>query len=248
MHRIEVDGVPASAQDMAGLFANYGHFTAFQVRGGLVRGMGCHLDRLAEGNRELYGIGLDRGWVCELVGRGLRGVGDASVRVVVFGVEEPSVLVSVREPKEAAREAQALLPVEYVRPVPHVKHLGGFERAVHHRAAGRAGFDDALLVGGGGVVVESAVANVGFFAGGEVVWADGPWLWGTTMRLLESHVPSRREVVRLGDLGAYDGAFTANSWGVSPVGRIGDVRYPVGEAFERLREAFEAVPWGPVAG
>ncbi|ACU36200.1 aminotransferase class IV [Actinosynnema mirum] len=246
MRRIEVDGVAATAQDMAGLFGNYGHFTAFQVRNGLVRGMNHHLDRLAEGNRELYALDLDRARVRALVAQALRGVTDASVRVALFGVDTPTTLVSVREPQEPPELPQSLLPVEHVRPLPHVKHLGGFERAVHHRAAREAGFDGALLIAPGGLIVESAVANIGFFSNNEIVWADGPWLHGTTMRLLEEHMPSRRAQVHLTDLGEHDGAFTANSWGVAPVHRIGDVRYPVGRTFERLRAAFAAIPQHPV--
>jgi len=258
--RIEIDGAPATPELLVpGLLANYGHFTAMQVRAGRVKGLELHLRRLDEGNRELYGEGLSGDRVRELVAKALGEVRDAAVRVVVFGLEEPSVLVSVRPPAGPPEVPQRLLPVDYARTLPHVKHLGGFGRLHHRRRVREAGFDDALLVSRDGAVVEGSTANIGFLdADGGVVWPEADWLHGTAMRLLERELPSRREVVRVGEVGRYRAAFLANSLGVVPVSRVGDVEFAVdradvdgsgvdgsgvgGTGVARVRAAYEAVP------
>ncbi|GAA1290902.1 aminotransferase class IV [Saccharothrix xinjiangensis] len=245
MLRIEIDGEPAAPELLArGLLANYGHFTAMQVRDGRAKGLELHLRRLDEGNRELYGEGLAGDRVRELVSRALGEVRDAAVRVIVFGPDEPSVLVSVAPPAEPSDVPQRLMPVDYTRPLPHVKHLGGFGQLHHRRRALRAGFDDALLVSRDGVVVEGSAANLGFVdADGGVVWPQADWLHGTAMALLERELPSRREVVRLEEVGRYRAAFLANSRGVAPVSRVGDVGFAVDEGVTaRLRAAYDAVP------
>jgi hypothetical protein len=54
-------------------------------------------------------------------------------------------------------------------------------------------------------------------------------------------------VVRLGDVGSFDGAFVTNSWGVATVGAIDDLELPVDEAFGRtLTAAYESVPRDPI--
>lgn len=246
MLRIEIDGGPASPEQVArGLLGNYGHFTAMQVRDRRVRGLDLHLRRLDAAHRELYGTGLEG--VPELVSHALADdVRDASVRVTVFGLDEPSVLVAVRPPHEGPTRPQSLLPVDYTRPLPHVKHIGGFGQLLHGRRAVAAGFDDALLTAPGGVVVEGAIANIGFVRDGEVVWPDADWLHGITMQLLERGSPSRREVVRLADLRSFQAAFLSNSNGVVPVSRIADVDFEVDEAtMAHLRSTYDAVPWDP---
>ncbi|GAA1337695.1 aminotransferase class IV [Saccharothrix algeriensis] len=248
MLRIEIDGGPATAEQLApAVLANYGHFTAMQVRDRRVQGLRLHLRRLDAANRELYGAGLDGDRVRALVSHALADdVRDASVRVVVFGPASGSVLVAVRDPAAPADRPQRLLPVDYRRPLPHVKHLGGFGQAHHRNRAQAAGYDEALLTTPDGVVVEGAITNIAFFDAAGVVWADADWLHGITMQLLERALPSRRAVVRLADLRSYRGAFVGNSIGVAPVSRIGDVEYEVdAAAFARVRAALDAVPWDP---
>lgn len=244
-----MDGGPVTAERLApGLLGNYGHFTAMQVRDRRVKGLDPHLRRLDAANRELYGEGLDGDRVRGLLSRALGEVRDASVRVVVFGPEEPSVLVAVRPPTTPPDAPQRLMPVDYTRPLPHVKHLGGFGQLHHARLARRAGFDDALLVSRDGVVVEGAIANIGFLDDdGGVVWPQADWLHGITMQLLERELPSRREVVRLEEVGRYRGAFLANSIGVVAVSAIGGVAFAVDEAaVARVPAAYDAVPGDPI--
>ncbi|WP_367127220.1 aminotransferase class IV [Saccharothrix sp. HUAS TT1] len=247
MLRIEVDGEPATADHCApGLLANYGHFTALQVRDRRVRGLHRHLHRLDQGNRELYGTGLDGDHVRTLVHHALGDLRDAAVRVIVFGADAPSVMVVVRPPLTPPAAPQRLMSAPYTRPLPHVKHLGGFGQLHHRTLARRAGHDDALLTADG-VVVEGSTANIAFLDGDDVVWPQADWLHGVTMQLLEQVMPTRREVIRSADVGRYRGAFLTNSIGVVGVSRIDHVEYEVdAAALARVQAAYDAVPADPL--
>lgn len=252
--RLEVNGELATASQLAyPALVNYGHFTAMQVRGGAVRGLDLHLSRLDLATRELFGVGLDgelvRAYVRHALGADLP---DASVRVSVFqpdGDERPSVMVTVRPPGEAPAAPQRLTAVAYERPVAHIKHTGAFGQIWHGRAAERAGFDDALLTGPGGVIAEGAIANIGFFDGTAVTWPAAPALPGITMQLVtaalaERGTPCRHSEVRLSDLPSFRAVFVTNSLGVAPVSQVDDYALPADPAFIRtLTAAYEAVPW-----
>ncbi|MFD0200186.1 MULTISPECIES: aminotransferase class IV [Saccharothrix] len=248
MLRIEIDGEPPTTDRLAtGLLANYGHFTALQLRDRRVKGLDLHLRRLDQANRELYGTPLHGDHVRTLISHALGDVRDAAVRVTVFGLDAPSVMVAVLPPTAPPTTPQRLMSVPYTRPLPRVKHLGGFGQLHHRRRAQQAGYDDALLTADS-VVVEGAIANIGFFDDtGGVVWPRADWLHGITMQLLERQLPSRREVVRLADVGLYRGAFLTNSIGVVGVSRIDGVEFTVdGSALARVQAAYDAVPADPV--
>jgi branched-subunit amino acid aminotransferase/4-amino-4-deoxychorismate lyase len=255
--RIEIDGQPATAEELGFLAAfPYGHFTAMQVRGRKTRGLELHLRRLDTASRELFGCGLDGGRVRELVRHALgEDIADASVRVYAFQPEAgqpPSVMVTVKPPADDPTTPQRLRSVPYLRPVAHIKHLGGFGQTHHERQAQREGFDHALLTGPDAVVAEGAIANIGFFAGPSVVWPDAPMLHGITMRLIERALadrgtPSRRATVRLGEVASYDGAFVSNARGIVAVGRIDEVTLPVdSERMRALAELYDSVVWDEI--
>ena len=255
--RIEINGGPATVDQLAyPAIANYGHFTAMQVRGGAARGLALHLARLDAATRELFGTGLDS----ELVrahARHALGAGspDVSVRIGVFqpdGDDRPSIMVVVRPPAEPPAVPQRLTAVAYQRPVAHIKHVGTFGQIYHGRAAERAGFDDALLTGPGGVIAEGAITNVGFFDGTTVVWPGVPALAGITMQLVtkalaERGLPSRHDTVRVADLRSFRSAFVTNSLGVAPLGQVDDQLLPTDPGFTRqLAESYESVSWDPI--
>ncbi|MEW9530499.1 aminotransferase class IV family protein [Microbispora sp. NPDC049125] len=255
--RMEIDGRPPTAERLRHpALVNYGHFTAMQVRGGRVRGLGLHLARLDAGNRELFGAGLDGDLVRHRVRHALGDdVRDASVRVIVHWPDDAdaaAVMVTVRPPAPSPGAPLSLRSVSYQRPAPHIKHVGGFGQMYHARRAVREGFDDALLTGPGGVIAESAIANIGFFDGTGVLWPDAPCLSGITMQLLEpllpaAGLPSRRGPVRLADLPSLRSAVVTNSHGVAPVSRIDDLDLPVDAAFTRtVTETYESVPWDAI--
>jgi branched-subunit amino acid aminotransferase/4-amino-4-deoxychorismate lyase len=252
--RIEINGGPATVDQLAyPAIANYGHFTTMQVRGGAVRGLSLHLARLDSATRELFGTGLDGELVRARVRHALgAGAPDASVRIGVFqpdSDELPSMMVVVRPPREPSAAPQRLTAVTYQRPVAHIKHAGTFGQIYHGQAAERAGFDDALLTGPGGVIAEGAVTNIGFFDGNVAIWPSVPALAGITMQLVtralaERGIPSRHDIVRIADLPSFRSAFVTNSLGVVPVERVDDQTLPTDPEFIRnLAEAYQSVPW-----
>jgi branched-subunit amino acid aminotransferase/4-amino-4-deoxychorismate lyase len=254
---IEIDGGPATADQLAyPALANYGHFTAMQVRAGAVRGLGLHLARLDAATRELFDVGLDGDLVRAHARHALgAGIADASVRIGVFqpdGAERPSVMVVVRPSAGPPSAGQRLTAVEYQRPVAHLKHVGTFGQFYYGRAAERAGFDDALLTGPDGVIAEGAITNIGFFDGSTVLWPSTPSLAGITMQLVaralaERGIPSRSGMVHLADLLSFRAVFVTNSLGVAPVTQVDDQVLAEDPEFIRgLSEAYESVPWDPI--
>ncbi|UNK56801.1 aminotransferase class IV [Pseudoxanthomonas daejeonensis] len=224
---------------------NYGHFTSLQVRDGAVQGLGLHLDRLRQGNAELFDADFDadavRGWMRQAAqARG----GDCSMRVTLFsrqfdhrhalrpvGVD---VLVSASAPLAPTSRSLRLQTRVFSRPVPQLKHVGTFPLVHHRRQALRAGYDDALFVDGDGPqarVSEGSFWNVGFWDGRQVVWPDAPALRGTSERLLQqglaaAGVGQQVRPVVLADLAGFQAAFAANANGVQPVASIDGVVYP----------------------
>lgn len=144
---IEIDSIPATDPGLlAALMTGYGHFTAMQVRDGRAKGLDLHLDRLDHATRELFGRALDGQHVRALITGALEASGqqDASVRVYVYPDVRVAVTVAAPAP-DGPGAPQRLTAVEYWRPAPHIKHLGGFGQGYHREAARRAGFDEAVL-------------------------------------------------------------------------------------------------------
>lgn len=249
--RIELDGQRPSAAELWSTASAFGHFTAMQVRGGRTRGLALHLDRLEAANRELFDAELDRERVRELMRHALRRDEDASLRVYVFAsADEPAIMVTVRPPAYVSTP-QRLQSVSYQRPAPHLKHLATGQ-ALYTRVARRNGFDDALLTDSGGIVSESATANIGLFDESGVVWPDAPQLHGITMQLLERRlpelgVPVQRAQVRLAQLADVSGAFLTSARGVAAVSRIDDVHFSIRpEQLNMLTEAYASVSWDAI--
>ncbi len=248
---IEIDGYQAGAEALWSTASAYGHFTAMQVRGRRTRGLPLHLRRLEAANRELFETGLDHERVRELIRHALREIEDASVRVYVFeSDEEPATMVTVKPPGGVS-PPQRLQSVRYQRPDAHIKHLATGQ-AFYSRLARRNGFDDALLTASGGLVCESAIANIGFFDGSGVVWPDAPLLHGITMQLLEgalpgAGLPSRRAEVRLQDISSFEGAFLSNARGVVPVTHVDGTSIAVpAERMQAVTDAYASVPWDTI--
>ncbi|MFF7774593.1 aminotransferase class IV [Streptomyces tanashiensis] len=241
---IEIDGTPAAEPALfAALLTGFGHFTAMQVRDGRVKGLALHLDRLDRSTRELFDRELDGGLVRELITGALTNAGrrDASVRVYVYpGIR---TVVTVADPAPDAPGApQRLTTVDYWRPAPHIKHLGGFGQSYHGEAARRAGFDDALLTSPYGEIAEGAVTNIAFWDGTSVVWPSAPCLAGITMALLEPRLESVRRPVTLADLPGFRAAFVTNSRTIAPVTAIDEVTFAVDEELmDRVFAAYGAV-------
>ena len=269
--RVEVNGSEASRADLMVLArATYAHFTSMQARDGAVRGLDLHLARLDASTRELFGAALDtdrvRGWIRQA----LRAAPDAvSVRVTVFSRRmdavlrgedvEPDVAVMTSAPFTADTAPVRLRAVEYERDLPHVKHAGTFGLVLAGRRAVLAGYDDTLFTDRDGRIAEAAIANIGFFDGGRVIWPEAAVLPGITMQLLErglagAGIPFERREIRLRDLGRWTsdspglGAFLSNSiTPVAPVAGIDEQALTVDpEVTGLLLECFRSNPWQQV--
>ncbi|MGW2279329.1 aminotransferase class IV family protein [Streptomyces sp. NPDC001770] len=255
---VEFDGRPATPDDLRiPAFSGYGHFTAFQVRDGRVRGWDLHLNRLRAANQELFGLDLEAEPLRELVRKALSGADaqDASVRVHGFlppGATRTVLMVTVAPPATPPGKPLSLLSVAYARELPHLKRPGDFSQTYYGRLAVRSGYDQALLTAPGGVVTEGSITNIGFWDGDRVVWPDAPALIGITMALLEEGLaltgaPSTRRPVTLDGLGDFRAAFVTNSQGIVPVHRIDDRSFPVdAELMELLERVYGDAPADPV--
>ncbi|MGO8959602.1 MAG: aminotransferase class IV [Streptosporangiaceae bacterium] len=252
---LEYNGATPTASQLRALALNgYGHFTAMQVCGGKVRGLGLHLARLDQATAELFGTSLDLTRVRDYIRHALGPGADASVRVYVQHPEPdqpPSVLVLVRPPGGLRAEIR-LESVPYQRCVAHIKQLGDFGQAYYRQLAGQHGYDDALLTGPDGLISEGSMTNIGFFDGNGVVWPAAAMLSGITMQLVqrglrEQSVPVRHSPVRLADLTAFAAVFVTNSRGIAAVTQVDDGKLPVdGEFMSMLTGIYESASWDPI--
>ncbi|MCL7713188.1 aminotransferase class IV family protein [Stenotrophomonas sp. CPCC 101365] len=258
------NGAPADAAVLGAALVNYGHFTSLQVRGGCAQGWALHLERLQQGTRALFDAVLDEAQLLGWLRQALEccGVQDASVRITVFSrafdFRQPlrpvpvDVLVGIGAPAGVSAEARAVLPVDYQRAQPELKHVGTFPLFQQRRLAMRAGFDDVLFIDAGGRVSEGSTWNVAFLDGDTVVWPQASALRGTAQQLLVAglerlgRAPSWREV-RLAALADFSGAVACNATGLWPLARIGDQGFTRSEALlECLRQALAQTPWQPL--
>jgi len=260
--KILLNGEPASADDLRHLVqTNYGHFTAFRVEDGKVRGLDLHLDRLQHATRELFGSELDRERVRGYLRQAVAGEArELSVRVNVFAraldrerldqAVEADVLAIV-----APASSRAAIPVRvksfrYARELPSIKHVGTFPLFHHRRLARLAGYDDALFVDADGRISEGSIWNIGFVdRAGDIVWPDAPQLDGVSMQLLKAGlaragIGSVVRTVQLAEIGEFRAAFFTNaSVPVRPIASIDASEYSTDDALcKQLLRCYEASP------
>jgi branched-subunit amino acid aminotransferase/4-amino-4-deoxychorismate lyase len=244
LYTAQHNGREAGARELAPLaFAGYAHFTAAQVRGGRIRGLDLHLERLRRASTLLFGRALPD----ELVRARLRsaiaaGPADLSLTAVVHSAEgeftraglgsDPEILVRTGPAASGPRGPLALAAVEHERTLPSIKHVGEIAKTHYLRQAAAAGFDDAAFVDRRGRLGEATIWNLAFWDGAAVVWPRAEVLAGTTMGVLRRRldrlgVPQSEREIRLDDLPGLSGAVVMNSWtpGVA-VRRIGEVDLP----------------------
>lgn len=259
-----LNGSPAGADDLRALaLSNYGHFTSMQVRGRAVRGLDLHLARLRDATRELFGVELDEAFVLDCMRKALDAHGgDCSLRVTVFSrafdYRDPSravgidVLATTSPASNGAARPLRVKSVEFVRPLPQVKHVATFPLFHHRRQARLAGFDDALFVDAQGQLVEGSVWNLGLWDGQGVVWPQGPALRGTMEQLLqsgleESGVPQQVRPVRLDEVAHFPAAFAVNATGLQPIAGVdGHDLAESPELMALLERSLATRPWQPI--
>jgi len=252
--RVEIDGRDATAEQLRALAGgSYGHFTAMQIRNCRVRGLDLHLARLAAGNTELFGAGLDGATVRDHIRHALGGRADASVRVYVCELgDRPAVIVTVRPPGGMPDGPWKLQSVPYQRTLAHIKHVGDFGQGYYQRQARRNGFDEALLTGPDEQIAEGSITNIGFWDGTGITWPAAPALAGITMQVLDRQLAgigltSRRARVRVPDVASFAGAFVTNARGIAAVGQIDRHVLPVdAKMMTMLTEAYQSAAWDPV--
>jgi branched-subunit amino acid aminotransferase/4-amino-4-deoxychorismate lyase len=264
-YRIELNGAPAQVDVLRALVqTNYGHFTSMQVHEGCVRGLGLHLDRLAQATRELFGSELDRElvrtWLRQAIANDPRPL---SLRVNVFSraldrarMNAPAnvdVLVSVGAAALPAAAPLRLKTFRYQRELPAIKHVGTFPLFHYRRLAQQAGCDDALFVAADGRISEGSVWNIVFFDDDGAIWPDAPQLRGISLQLLQAGLASRgvagrKQSIRIDDLPGIRGAFFTNSSvPVQPIARIDDIELAVDDTLTvALHQAYDSSPLEPV--
>ncbi|WP_030105695.1 aminotransferase class IV family protein [Actinoalloteichus caeruleus] len=260
-HVVQRDGRTATADELAPLaFSGYAHFTAMQVRGGRVRGLDLHLDRLRTASEELFGRALPEERVRSLLRAALAaGPDDLSLTATVYSPAgeftaggagaELEVLVRTAPPATGPIGPLALMAVDHERVLPAVKHVGEVAKTYFLRQAVARGFGDAVFVDRRSRLSEATIWNVAFWDGEAVVWPEADVLDGTTMGIVRRGLdrlgtPQRSQQVRLDDLPALSGAVVMNSWtpGVA-VDRIGEVPLPSApRLLELLHRAYQEEP------
>ncbi|GAA2105116.1 aminotransferase class IV family protein [Streptomyces albiaxialis] len=258
---VQRDGRAATAEELGPLaFAGYAHFTAMQVRGGRVRGLDLHLERLRSASVELFGRALpDERVLSELRTALEAGPSDLSLRATVhsptgeFRVPdpdaEPELLVRTGPPTNGPEGPLSLAAFPHERVVPEIKHVGEMAKTYYLRKAVAQGFDDAAFLDGRGRLSEASIWNLAFWDGTSVVWPEAAMLGGTTMAIVRRQldrlgVPQLTREITPADLPALSGSVVMNSWtpGV-PVHRIADTKIPEAPSFlELLHRAYENEP------
>ncbi|MFK3980872.1 aminotransferase class IV family protein [Micromonospora sp. NPDC050397] len=255
------NGRAATVSDLTPLaFAGYAHFTAAQVRGGRIRGLDLHLDRLRVASVAMFGRALPDDRVRSYLRAAVEsGPADLSLLATVYSpvgeftpdgaAVEPEVLVRTGPAATGPAGPLALAVVEHERVLPEVKHVGEVAKTYFLRRAVEEGFDDAAFVDRRGRLSEGSIWNLAFWDGGAVVWPEAEMLVGTTMGIVRRQldrlgVPQRVAEITLAELPTLAGAVVMNSWtpGVA-VRRIGAVPLPEAPSFvDLLHEAHRAEP------
>ncbi|WP_129649275.1 aminotransferase class IV family protein [Peristeroidobacter agariperforans] len=257
----QVNGRTATTDDLAPIaFAGFAHFTAMQVRGGRVRGLDLHLQRLRTASLALFGRATsDDQLRAHLRSALAAGPTDVSLTATVYSrageftatetKRELDVLVRTGPAASGPKGPLALAAFEHERMLPAIKHVGEIAKTYYMREAAKQGFDDAAFVDRRGRLSEASIWNLAFWDGEAVVWPEAAMLTGTTLGIVRRQlqamgIPQRVQEISLTNLPQLRGAVVMNSWTPAvPVSRIGSVKLPEAPAFlDTLRRAYEFEP------
>lgn len=253
------NGRPSTDATLARMaFASFAHFTAMQVRGGAVRGVSEHLQRLRHASDELFGTHLPDATILDHLRTAVATNADASLTVFIApaydvrGVGPDDTLdtfVRVDAPARPSTTPVRLMPIEHERDLPHIKHVGEIRKTLALQHARDAGFDDALFVNRDGLVSEATIWNVVFWDGQRVIWPRAALLDGVTQQVVRRQL--QRDGVDQRDLAvpvdALDPRWSAailNSWtpgiGVAGIGQT-ELADPA-PLTAQLHAAYDAAP------
>lgn len=239
-----------------------GCFEVLKAYGGRPFAVEEHLDRL-EGSATALGIELPtrrdlRAWIEKVASE----LGDGPVRVVVTrgssvpGLDDPSNVIVFGHSWELSSEPGRLYPVEapwhaagVAWDLAGAKVISYAPNMAATRRARAEGFEDALLVTTGGVILEGPTFAVGWVVDGTL---ETPTL---ALGILDS-ITRRLVLESAGSLGIevaegrwgldrLDSASEVSAWStireVQPVVEIGGRRWDPGPITDRLRRAFGAL-------
>ncbi len=263
-----IDGKPVDAEEAAisvldvGFQRGYGCFEALRAYDGAIFRLGPHLDRLAQSASKLYLPVPPRDDLERWCTRAAAGAGDSVVRVFVSGGTDAKVLgtdsrtvvlaEAVPEQPEHLSLQSRIAPwhtdSEWFE-LTGAKALSyGFNLAAT-TAARHDGFDDALLIGRSGNVLEGPNFSI--------AWVSEGILHTPTLQtgILESitrraaievagrvGIPVEEAVYQLAAvLGAHEVLALSTVKEIAPVGRVDDVEFTSGPVTERLSEGFSAL-------
>jgi len=267
--QVLIDGEPVDAEDASisildvGFQRGYGCFEALRVYGGKAFRQGPHLDRLAKSAAKLHLPVPDRtdleAW-CTAISEAST---ESVVRIFVSGGTDPmslgtnshTILLAEEvppEPQPAVALQSRLAPwhtdSEWFE-LTGAKALSyGFNLAASNEAR-RAGFDDALLIGRSGNVLEGPNFSVGWIGNGDFFTPalDTGILESITRRAV-IEVAEREEITVNEGVFALQDVFDADEVlalstvkQVSPVRRVDDREYPDGPVTARLSAGFAAL-------
>ncbi|WP_024818913.1 aminotransferase class IV [Arthrobacter sp. 31Y] len=234
-----LNGNTPTAEDLAPLaFAGYAHFTAMQVRGGRVRGLDLHLNRLREGSDLLFGHHLSDSSILGYMSAALTAADSADSSLMVYISSKPgefrfaaqpdlNVLVKVADPVSPPPTPLALDLVQHERHLAQVKHVGEVSKTLLLRHAKEHGFDDAAFMDRSGRLSEATIWNLAFWDGTGVTWPKADILYGVTMQILQRQLRAQgvAQETRQINSASIDEAMSAavlNSWtpgiGVKSIG------------------------------
>ena len=263
---IIIDGDPVAAAEASvsaldiGFQRGYGCFEALRSYGGRAFRMDAHLDRLARSAERLHLPAFDRralaDWVVDRAAAG----GDCIVRVFLTGGIDPMALGTHSTIVVLAEELPPARTAIRIEPLPAPWHSDGAESELTgaktlsygpnlaaYIAAHRHGFDDALLIGRNGLVLEGPTFSVGWVHDGVI---ETP---GLEQGILESitrtaalevaadlGIPVSEGVYLLDRLLAADEVFVLSTVKeVMPVVAVGDTTFVPGPVTQRLGDGFD---------
>lgn len=266
--RVLIDGRPVTETEATisvfdwGLVRGFGVFEVIRLYGHAPFRLHAHLDRL---ERSATGLGVEtpareeiEGWVRSLADESDGG----HIRVILTGggrdplVETPPRAIVMWEPTPDVPDSLRIIPM--AAPWHPATDAGGFagvkwtsyapNMAATDKAR-RAGFDEALLIGVDGIVLEGPTFTVGWVHNGHI---ETPSLECGILASITRDVmiecadrigmPVKQGHFPLDRLLAADEAFAMSTLKeLSPIGQVADTEIPMGPVTRKLAECFREI-------
>lgn len=260
-HLTLLDGHTATTEDLSPLaFSGFGHFTAMQVRGGAVRGLDLHLNRLRNASVEMFGISHEDRVIEDRIREACAmAPADLSLTATLFSrngeftpagaADDPAILVRTFPPFDGPKGPLSLDTVVHERLLANIKHVGESTKTLYLRQAVEKGYDDAAYFDRHGHVSEGTIWNLVFWDGESVIWPKADMLDGVTRQIVSRQldrmgIRQSHQALDMKDIANISACAVMNSWtpGVS-VQAFGGIKVPLDAKFiDLLHQAYLAEP------